>query len=94
MADIHSGGYQSSSVNVFRSVISSVHDKVDGVEMEKHPIVACFLKGAFHLCPLLPRYSSTCYVNVVLQYLKGLDLMTTLSLKALTHKLVMLLALK
>lgn len=93
LADLHSEGYQSSSLNVFRSAISSVHDNVDGIEVGKHPIVTRLLKGTFHLRPPLPQYSSTWDVNVVLQYLKGLGLTTTLSLKALTHKLVMLLAL-
>ena len=93
LADLHIEGYQSSSLNVFRSAVSLVHDKVDSVEVEKHPIVARLLKGAFHLCPPLPWYSSTWDENVMLQYLKGLGPTTTLSLKALTHKLVMLLAL-
>ena len=93
LADLHGEGYQSSSLNVFRSAISSVHDKVDGVEVGKHPIISRLLKGAFHLRPPLPRYSSTWSVDVVLQYLKGLGPTATLSLKSLTHKLVMLLAL-
>ena len=89
LADLHSEGYQS---KCFCSAISSVHDKVDGVEVGKHPIVARLLKGAFYLRSPLPWYSSTWDVNIVLQYLKGLGPTTTLSLKALTHKLVMLLA--
>ena len=93
LADLHGEGYQSSSLNVFRSAISSIHDKVDGVEVGKHPIISRLLKGAFHLRPPLPRYSSTWSVDVVLQYLKGLGPTATLSLKSLTHKLVMLLAL-
>ena len=49
LADLHGEGYQSSSLNVFRSAISSVHGKVDGVEVGKHPIISRLLKGAFHL---------------------------------------------
>ena len=93
LADLHSEGYQSSSLNVFCSAISSVHDKVDGVEIGKHPIISCLLKGAFHLRPPLSRYSSTWDVDVVLRYLKDLGPTITLSLRSLTHKLVMLLAL-
>ena len=33
---------------MFRSAISSVHDKVDGVEVGKHPTISRLLKGAFH----------------------------------------------
>ena len=59
LADLHSEGYQSSSLNVFCSAISLVYDKVDGIEVEKHPIVTRLLKSAFHLHPPLPWYSST-----------------------------------
>ena len=52
MADLHEEGYQSSSLNVFRSAISSLHDKVDGVEVGKHPTITRLLKarlkGAYH----------------------------------------------
>ena len=93
LADLHEEGYQSSSLNVFRSAISSVHDKVDGVEVGKHPTITRLLKGAFHERPPLPRYTSTWDVNRVLQYLKSLGPSSDLTLKKLTHKLVMLLAL-
>ena len=93
LADLHEEGYQSSSLNVFRSAISSVHDKVDGVEVGKHPTITRLLKGAFHERPPLPRYTSTWDVNRVLQYLKSLGPSSDLTLKKLTHKLVILLAL-
>ena len=93
LADLHNEGYQSSSLNVFRSAISLVHDKVDGVEVGKHPIISWLLKGVLHLRPLLSWYASTWNVDLVLKYLKGLGPTATLSLKSLIHKLVMLLAL-
>ena len=68
LADLYREGYQSSSLNVFRFAISSVHDKVDGVEVGKHTTITCLLKGAFHERPPLPHYSSSWDVNVVLQY--------------------------
>ena len=80
------------SLNVFRSAISSVHDKFNGVEVGKHPTITRLLKGAFHERPPLPRYTSTWDVNKVLQYLKSLGPSNGLTLKQLTHKLVMLLA--
>ena len=85
LADLHEEGYQSSSLNVFRSAISSVHDKVDGVEVGKHPTITRLLKGAFHERPPLPRYTSTWDVNKVLQYLKNLGPSNGLTLKQLTH---------
>ena len=93
LAEFHEEGYQSSSLNVFRSAISSVHDKVDGDEVGKHPTITRLLKGAFHERPPLPRYTFTWDVNKVLQYLKSLGPSNGLNLKQLTHKLVMLLAL-
>ena len=90
LALLHGEGYQSRSLNSFRLAISSVHDRVDGIEVGKHPMVARLLKGAFHTRPPLPRYMA---VQVVLQYLEGLGPSTSLSLKLLTYKLVMLLAL-
>ena len=93
LANLHEEGYQSSSLNVFRSAISSVHDKVDGMEVGKHPTIARLLKGAFHERPPLPRYTSTWDVNTVLQYLRTLGPTAGLTLKQLTYKLAMLLAL-
>ena len=93
LAFLHGECYQSRSLNSFRSAISSVHDRVDGIEVGKHPMVARLLKGAFHARPPLPRYTATWDVQIVLQYLEGLGPSTTLSLKLLTYKLVMLLAL-
>ena len=93
LAHLHKEGYRSSSLNVFRSAISSVHDKVDGVDVGKHPTVTRLLKGAFHERPPLSRYTSTWDVNAVLLYLKSLGPTSDLTLKQLTYKLVMLLAL-
>ena len=56
LADLHKEGYQSSSLNVFRSAISSVHDKADSVEVERHPKITRLLKGAFHERPLALVY--------------------------------------
>ena len=59
LADLRSQGYQTSSLNTYRSAISSVQDKVDNVDVGKHPLVARLLKGAFHARPPLPQYSGT-----------------------------------
>ena len=93
LADLYEQGYQSRSLNAFRSAISSVHDRVDGVEVGKHPMVTRLLKGAFHDRSPLPRYIATWNVQSVLDYLEGLGTNTSLSLEQLSHKLCMLLAL-
>ena len=38
-------GYSYISLNLYRSAISSIHDKIDGVEVGSHPLVSHLLKG-------------------------------------------------
>ena len=93
LAELFHQGYQSRFLNAFRSAISSVHNQVDSVAVGQHPTICRLLKGAFHERPPLPRYTATWNVQTVLQYLEGMGPTPTLSLKFLTFKLVMLLAL-
>ena len=59
----------------------------------KHPMICRMLKGAFNARPPLPRYTATWSVETVLLFLESLGPSTSLSLKSLTFKLTMLLAL-
>ena len=61
--------------------------------MGEHPLVSRTLKGVFNTRPPLPRYNTFWDVNVVLQYIKQLGHNHSLSLRQLTLKTVMLLAL-
>ena len=61
--------------------------------MGKHPMISRLVKGAYHARPPLPRYTSTWNVQVVLQYIDNLGPSSSLSLRLLTFKLVMLLSL-
>jgi len=63
------------------------------MDVGKHPLVARVLKGAFHARPPLPRYTTTWDVQVVLDCISGWGDTHSLSLKLLTYKLVMLMAL-
>ena len=92
LAHLFEQGYQSRSLNAYRSAISSIHDKIDGMEIGKHPMITRLLKGAFHARPPLPRYTATWNVQSVLEYLEGMGTTSSLSLKQLSHKLCMLLA--
>lgn len=69
------------------------HPTIDSVRVGEHPMVCQLLKGIFNSRPPQPRYSFTWDVSVVVQYIRGLGLNTSLSLKLLTQKLAMLLAL-
>ena len=93
LAYLFKEGYQYSSINSYRSAISSVHEKVEGHNVGQHPLVTRLLKGIFHDRPPLPRYSGTWNVQNVLNYLEGLGENKFLPLKLLSWKLTMLLAL-
>ncbi len=58
-----------------------------------HPLVCRFLRGVFVEQPSLPRYKTIWDVNIVLKYLKQLHIDIDLTLRDLTLKLTMLLAL-
>ena len=58
-----------------------------------HPMMCRFLKGVFELKPSLPKYKNIWDVNTVLAYLSNLHPPPGLTLKDLTFKTTMLLAL-
>ena len=61
--------------------------------MGSQPLVNRFLKGVFHTRPCVPRYQFIWDTSLVLSYLKQLPPFKSLSLKDLTLKPVMLIAL-
>lgn len=93
LAHLFRQGYQYRSLNSYRSAISSVHEKVDGYEVGKHPLVTRLIKGAFHERPPQPRYSETWDVSKVSSYLDSLGSNEKLSIQDLSSKTVMLMAL-
>ena len=93
LAELFKDGYQYRSLNSYRSAISAIHSKVDGQSIGQHPLVTRMLKGAFNERPPLARYSTFWDVGIVLNYLRDLGANETLSLRLLTLKSVMLLAL-
>ena len=93
LAYLFNKGYQYRSLNSYHSAISAVHAEVDGYTVGQHPLVTRMLKGAFNERPPLPRYSTFWEVGVVLRYLKQLGGDDSLSLRLLSIKSAMLLAL-
>ena len=69
------------------------HLPVDGICVGTHPFKSRLMKGIFNLRPPCPRYVQTWDVSVVLRYLKFLSPAPLSSIKNLTLKLVMLMAL-
>ena len=93
LAELFAEGYQYRSLNAYRSAISSIHQKVDGQNIGQHPLVCRLLKGSFNQKPPTPRYSHFWDVGVVLRFLKQLGTNSSLSLKWLSIKTAMLMAL-
>lgn len=80
-------------LNTARGALSSLGIMVDGCRAGNHPLVIRFMKGVFNLRPPMPKYTETWDVQPVLQKLRSMFPLHTLSLKELTLKLVMLMAL-
>ncbi|MPC93505.1 hypothetical protein E2C01_088635 [Portunus trituberculatus] len=76
-----------------RYAISSLGIVVDGCRAGNHPLVIRFMKGVFNLRSPLPRYAATWDIQPVLRQLQSMHPLYMLSLKDLTLKLVMLMAL-
>ena len=66
---------------------------VDGSMIGKHPIICRFMQGIFNSRPPKPRYSFVWDVNTVISYMDTMPPNKKLSLKDLSAKLVMLMAL-
>ena len=86
-------GKEYRTLNGYRSAISGTHLPIEGYQVGKHPLIARLFKGIFHLRPSQPRYTGRWKVETVLNYITSLGLTSTLSLRCLTHKLAMLMAL-
>ena len=84
-------GYE--SMNTTRGALSSLSLKFDGFRVGNHPLVVRYMKGVFHMKPPTPRYTCIWDVNKVLMYLRSMYPDQQLSLKDLTLKLTMLMAL-
>ena len=93
LADLFEKGYQQRSINAYRSAIASAHDRVDGVSVGQHPTISRLMAGVANARPPQPRYTTTWDVNKVLVHIEGMKNNEDLSLKDLTLKTVMLLAL-
>ena len=93
LQDLLDSGLLYRTLNVYRSAISSAHVFVDGVPLGQHHLVKRFFKGVLNLRPPQPRYNCTWNVATVLNYFKSLPDNRRLSIRQLTHKLTMLIAL-
>ena len=81
------------TIGVYRSAISQTHDPIGTVPVEELPIVSRFMKGMFRLNPPKPKLCTTWPVRDVLSFIRTQKPVTGLSLKDLSWRLVLLLAL-
>lgn len=97
LTELYQKGLGCSGINTAKSDISSIVFIVNNVQIGNHIMIKQFLKGVYNEKPTLPRYNCTWDVSVVLRYISdNLSKSTvegTPSLKDLSLKLVMLLAL-
>lgn len=93
LADLYDKGYQMRSINAYRSAIASAHDRVDGLSIGQHPTISRLMAGVANSRPPQPRYTSTWDVSKVLKHIEEKGDNENLSLKDLTLKTAMLLAL-
>ncbi|XP_071482171.1 uncharacterized protein [Diadema antillarum] len=86
-------GKSYSTVNCYRSALSSALPPINGYSVGKHPLIIRLMKGIFNEKPPKPRYTSTWEVSKVLDYLSSLDVNENLDLLQLSEKLISLTAL-
>lgn len=84
---------QYSTMNSYRSALSATLPPIERHQVGQHPLVCRLLQGMFNQRPPAPRYRTVWSVDTVIKYIQSHLSLTDLSLKNLSIKLVMLLAL-
>ena len=93
LSDLFSKGLKYRTINLFRSAVSMTHNPVESIPIGQHPLVSRLMRGVHNSRPPEPRYSATWDVSLVLNWIKGLGQNNELSLKDLSWKLALLMAL-
>ena len=93
LTSLYAKGLGYSAINTARSALSTMASTDSGQPVGKHPLVIRLLKGVFQSRPTLPRCSVTWDTDTALKHLRKLSPVRELSLKQLTLKLVVLIAL-
>lgn len=93
LADLYATGASHSTVNLARSAVSAYLQKSGTEAIGSHPLVCRLVKGVFEKRPSMPKYQETWDVDKVLEILETWPEVEELSLKKLTLRLIMLLAL-
>ena len=81
------------TINLIRSAVSMTHNPIESTPIGQHPLVSWLMRGVHNSWPPEPQYSATWDVSMVLNWIKKLGNNEDLSLKDLSGKLVLLMAL-
>jgi len=93
LTSLYKEGLQYRTINTIRSAVSTTHDHIEGVPIGKHPLVSRLFRGIHNLRPPQPRYVNTWEVDMVVEYPKSMGQNDSLTLKQLSQKLALLMAL-
>ena len=93
LAGLFSEGLQYRSINTIHSAVSMTHYQVDVVPLGQHPLVSRLFKGMYNSRPPELRYTRTWDVDIVTRYFSSLGDNSAMSLKQLSYKLAILMAL-
>lgn len=84
----HQLGY--SALNTARSALSSIVIPLNDIPLGQQRLVKLYMRGAFNIRPPLPRYHDTWDPQIILTLLKTWAPASTVSLKLLSFKVVIL----
>lgn len=93
LTELFHTGLGHSALNTARSALSALCSTDNSITIGAQPLVTRFMKGVYNLRPTRSRYNHIWDVNKVLEHLKTWSPLQDLTLKTLTLKLVMLIAL-
>ena len=85
-------GLSYNSINVCRSALSAWGVKIDSEPVGAHSMIKRLMKGIYNVRTPKPKYKEIWDINVVLEYLQTFKSVKKLTLKELTLKLVILMA--
>lgn len=92
LTEAHSKGKAYNTINIYRSMLSSTLDPIDGLQIGKHPLVLKLMRGIYNSNPPKPKYDCTWDVDMVVNHLNRLA-NEEMTIAPLARKLVTLIAL-
>ena len=89
---LHNEGLSYSAINTAKSMLSTMFEVIHKTDIGRNVLVKRFMKGIFHIKPVLPKTLFTWDVKIVLKFLGDMD-SKSLTLRLLSIKLTLLIIL-